>query len=739
MTRVPAAGQDHGKNGAQASWLTSVGEAVLVAASNRGTFRRAGKLAASGTTEMVSGDATQATFVVDGARVQLFPGGPNQARCDCPVAATCVHIISAYVWARENDAAVGQQSDTESESSQSESGPSTMGRSEAGDQIQAETSPHPAPNKSESLPKSDPLADVLGWDIAAANKAAGIAAVRVVAAEAPVTDVSVLVSDGSLTVSWPSAGLNETGSDSDSPTVVILPGLGLPGMVVSGRYSEAHTRVWRLRALVGVYTAHGREWEWPAEVATSDRVSLSQRQVAADVITASDALVGRGISRLGGESIHALSRLSERAALEDLRLLGRLGAATAAKLRALHERDDHTTESMCLAALAEVWALATLIQQAETELPPQLLGGRFREGDKANLGPLVPLAARWWHGSDGSRGFSWYALDTASGEVESVTTGRSAGSDPGFHASWTSPLVWGASGQRLCEGIIRLSGAERREDGALAATVRTRVERVSQFGWLNLEDLAAQVNQCSSGLARTAFGTESERLRLVLPRKQFGMGVIEVDEVAQELLWSITDSSGITYRLALPANESNARKLSWLASSGKIRAITMLGNRPEAAFVAGKDGLELISLTLTPLDHGKKGNELWRKLLGRNKERVARTRESTGLQRLLLSVRDILEAIASTGTQLPERTQETLRTSIRELDDLGLSSLADALRELTHGPGDAIRASSGEAIRASEGTPHVEPKQPETMGGKPDPVKVLWAAFILGRTETLAE
>ena len=684
---ISSAVHNHGNSGARVSWLAVAGEAVLVAASNRGTFRRAGKLAASAAIEMVSGDETRATFVVDGAHVQLFPGGPNQARCDCPVTATCVHIIAVYLWTERN----------------------------AGDVVDQH---------------SDPLSDVLGWDMAAANKAAGVSAVRVVAAEPPVTGVNISVNDGSLTVSWLSTA-NETDSSPNAPTVVILPGLGLPGMVVSGKHSEAQTRIWRLRALVGVFTSHGREWVWPTQVTESNHVTVSQKQVAAEAMAISESMVGRGLSRLGGEGIDALSRMSERARLEDLRLLGQLGTATAAKLHSLHKRDDHTTESMCLAALAEIWALASLIQRAETELPPQLLGGRFREGDKADLGHLVPLAARWWRSSDGSRGFTWYAFDTTSGEVESVTTGRSAGTDPGFRASWTAPLVWGASAQRLSTGIVRLSGVERREDGTLAATVRTRVEQVTEFGRLDLESLATQVNQQSAGLARTVFGTGTERLRLVLPRKQFGLGVIEVDEVAQELLWSITDSLGTTYRVTLPANETNAHKLSWLASAGRLQSITLLGNRPEAAFVAGKHGLELMSLTLTPLDYGKQGGGLWRKLLGRNKERVARARESTGLQRLLLSVRDVLEALASTGASLPARAEETLRMKIRELEDVGLSSLADALH-------DIIRT-SGEPMRGSEAAPQAQPRQSGRMADKPDPAKVLWAAFLLGRMETLAE
>ena len=699
------AGHNHGKGQSGAPWLVNLpGEAALVAASNRGTFRRASKLAVSTPIEMVSCDDTQATFVVGEARVELFPGGPNHARCDCPVAATCVHIIAAYLWAAQKN---NRSTDVGAE-------PAAPEDSRAHKVDQPEGSP--------SHPLDDLLADVLGWDMAEVNKAAGVAAVRTVANESPATGLSVAVEDGALTISWPQSVRPH------APTLVILPGLGMSEMVVSGTHNEAQTRVWRLRALVELFAAQGREWVWPDDIAASNRTSAEQRLVAAQTMEISESLIGRGLSHLGGESIDALSRVSELATLEDLRLLGRLGGAAAAKLRALRQHDDRTTESICLAALAETWALASLIQQTETELPPQLLGGRFREGEKADLGPLAPLAARWWRSPDGSRGFTWYALDTANGEIEKVTTGRAAGSDPGFQAGWTSPLVWGASAKRLSAGIVRLSGAERREDGTLAATTRTWVEQVTELGQLDLDTLAARVNQQSAGLMRTAFGADTERLRLVRPRKRFGLGPIEVDEVAQELLWSVTDSAGETYRLALPANEANARKLSWLANAGQLQAITLLDHRPEAAFVMGTNGLELISLTLTPLDHDIHGGGLWRKLLGRNKERIARTRESTGLQRLLLSVRDILETLASTGAAPSSRLEAILTARTRELDDLGLSSLADALREVL-----------GSESTPAQKTPNKPTQRARDASGRPDPAHVLWAAFLLRRVEVLAD
>ena len=68
-------------------------------------------------------------------------------------------------------------------------------------------------------------------------------------------------------------------------------------------------------------------------------------------------------------------------------------------------------------------------------------------------------------GSSGSRGLTVTLWDRTNARLESVTTGRAAGADPGFARSWTTPLLWGASAETLAAGPFTLQGGERRDDG----------------------------------------------------------------------------------------------------------------------------------------------------------------------------------------------------------------------------------------------------------------------------------
>ena len=98
---------------------------------------------------------------------------------------------------------------------------------------------------------------------------------------------------------------------------------------------------------------------------------------------------------------------------------------------------------------------------------------------------LVPLALQWWTGSSGSRGLTVTLWDRTNARLESVTTGRAAGADPGFAHSWTTPLLWASSAATLAGGPFTLQGAERRDDGTLSATtgIVLAMKLTGVWGW----------------------------------------------------------------------------------------------------------------------------------------------------------------------------------------------------------------------------------------------------------------
>lgn len=461
----------------------------------------------------------------------------------------------------------------------------------------------------------------------------------------------------------------------------------------------------------------------PSDGAASFVSTPVQRRAASEVGEVVERLVAAGLSQLGPGAIDRLTRAGQRARLEKLPLLARLVDAASGHLRALAGRDDEAGESTCLSALAQAWALAGRLADDATTVPAALLGAPSRT--RADVGALMPLGVRWWTSASRARGLTFHAFDLEHGRLEEATTGRAAGADPGFQASWDAPLLWGASPAALSSGVVRLSGAERRDDGTLSPTTRARAE-VQPWGDLDLDALAAAVNGASGGLARAAFGATPERLRLIRPRAQFGLGRIELDEVGQQLVWALTDADGTSVRLALPATELNVRVLTWLVEQSKLLAVTVIGDRPEAVFLPAAamrppgrlrdlgrpatdaSGVVLVSLSLSRLPLRTIGPSWRRRILGLDRHRRAEVplRVPTEVERLAAGCADVVEALAASGRLDPSpRQSAALAQRATQAADLGLSTLATALRRLA--------------------TPGVAPAD------------VLWARFVLDRVEAL--
>ncbi|MFZ2167008.1 MAG: hypothetical protein WAV45_16230, partial [Propionibacteriaceae bacterium] len=309
----------------------------------------------------------------------------------------------------------------------------------------------------------------------------------------------------------------------------------------------------------------------------------------------------------------------------------------------------------------------------------------------------------------GARGLTWYAWDEAAGQVETATTGRAAGADPSFGLNWNGPMLWGASPAQLCSGPATLTGAERRDDGTLSATSRTTVTSTPWTSF-DAEALAAKVNQASAGAAQVAFGRPEHRLRMILPRTSFGLGTVELDEVTQQFVWPVVDSSGHRHRLALDATPTHARLFTWLIEQRKVVAIVALDDEPIAVFLPEAKSIRLVSLSASSI-RLPDGKASWqRRLLKLDTQRraTAPLREPNALQRLFATIGDVVLALAATGQpQLTSRQRDTLIRCQRECADLGLTTLATALAPL--------------------------------VGEAPPPATLLALRFLLDRLEALAD
>lgn len=571
--------------------LAGLDDEALVAKTNRGMVRRAGKII--GTVTELAGETNSVQLAVGDARVTVSSGeGLKDARCSCPVAGVCVHLVAVCIWARD---------------------------------------------------KVEPV-----YDADPAQR------------EAPAQRANHAREAGA--------------AHSADPTQ---------------RAARAHEERPDVQATVhSVTTKPGHVANW--------------REAATDVRSAIEACWGLG--RVRGAAGVRLRRASERARLGGLPLLARLADSAVDEMAHFFEHTDDADEVRCVLALAEAWVLARSIEGSEEPLPASLSGSVPRVSEQAEVGRLLPLVASWKVTTGGARVFTWHALDLDHYRIESVTTGRAPGADPGFCGDVGVSLLWNESARTLTSGIVTLHGAERRPDGTLSATSRTRVS-VSPFGDLDWAMIAVWVNQLSDGFARTAWGFSAEPLRVIRPRHRSSLGAVELDEVRQQLVLPVTDRDRCQHRLVVPADARGSAVLAGVASYSKVFAIIAVGNLPETVLVKTREGVQLVPLSFFEPDYGT--SLPVPKPLSRGQKHSAFTRPSAPdpLVRLLSHCADLVTVLYVTGQkELTSRQRDSLDQCIRDADDVGLETLAGALRSTRRAP---------------------------------RPVSVLWAAFVIDRLKTL--
>ena len=145
-------------------WLSgyaALDDPSLAVLANPGLVRRGAVEVGAGRVRLISvgEDAVRIGVGTPQATVTLLASGPVSARCSCPVAGVCVHVVAACVWARtavesEPDSAVDPHG-AEGDSSGGSSGEAAA-----------------------ASPAATVLDEVLGWDPETVNRQVGIAAVR---------------------------------------------------------------------------------------------------------------------------------------------------------------------------------------------------------------------------------------------------------------------------------------------------------------------------------------------------------------------------------------------------------------------------------------------------------------------------------------------------------------------------------------------------------------------------------
>ena len=644
-------------------------DVALEALANRGLVRRGRAEVAAGrvgvqeagrptgsASEMVA-ESTETLTVAVGrpaVPVVLTADGPQEARCPCPVAGICVHVVAACLWMREALAA------------------------------EASAEPDPGGPAADGDDEDPVLAEVLAWEPAVVEKTVGVAALRRVTAALAGTDPDILAADtlvtrapGRLSVTWPNA-----------PEVVVIAGLGPRGMIVAGRHAQVTHAAWRLQAVVRLFARAGRAWPWPTRKIV---LSADQRRLLASAADAVEGLIAAGISHAGPRSADELDRLAQAARLEEIPRLARLLTSTAAAVHAVARRDDAMDESAALSALAAAWSLTRALETTSAAPDPALLGRA--DAERVQPGLLMPLSATWWLAPSGSRGLTARFWDVENCRLESVTTGRAAGTDPTFQRADNIPLVWGASVRALLSGPLRLTGATRRTDGALAPSARTTVRHCGGYDDIDLAAIAHELRALQRGPGAASFEAPLPPVRLLLPDPS-GLGRIDLDEIHQQYVWPVCDTAGEEHLLRLVPDSTEAALIAAVLTRDlPVVAMTVEGDRPAGIYVRREGGLALLSPSISSIRAGRIG------FYHRLAERLERLRAETAaptpppsasglIESLCEDLREALTALAASGALRAQgRTAHVLTSRARRARELQLETLAAALTRVEDEPG----------------------------------------------------
>ncbi|PMS23703.1 SWIM zinc finger family protein [Trinickia dabaoshanensis] len=650
---------------------------TLTALANAGLLRRAAKDVDAGKVGWIEQEEAHGVVDADGQRVQLDTRGPQQARCDCPAPGLCKHILAAVLWLRASPAAtVGPANDT--------------ARPESA--MPAADSPAPTPEPSRpQVVTNDPLNEVLTLPVPALFRAAGAAAVRRAAAT-PAGRLEWRQQGGVLIMELPDLG----------QSCRWIAGAGFSGMVSD--VPAAERKAVHLMALVALREVHGLAPEWPADAqppAAEDTAALTAREqtfLTQVESTLAELLTG-GLSHVSELTAARLLALNMSARGEGLPRLAALLRNLGGTVDLLVRRDHRADERDALAAMARIHALCNALRTADGALAGALRGRLRRQFAPSQTLELLPLGAHWWQTRGGARGLTLAFWDPQETRLLQATLARPDGSDQSFtrQGAWTSQAVWPGAGaaQRICEAAWRIEQPRLADDGRLALGGATRAQseplwhlddpRLQDVGFYDWAELGERL--------RAAVGLAGEPLDTVLLRP-VDTRPPRLDEVRQQVEWTVEDTSGRWLTLVVPISPEYQRRADNLDRLCARRAgvlgvlVRVERGAAETAFIPlailsrdAKNRLQVISLDFAEESERPTSlaNRILRMLESR-REQAPPAAAPTLAARLLAPVYELLETQAATGRLATTASQiERAERACESIDSVGLSTVAAAL------------------------------------------------------------
>ncbi|PWD51617.1 hypothetical protein C8046_14150 [Serinibacter arcticus] len=661
-------------------------DVALTAAASAGLVKRARGLLVSAPPAWVSAGERDGVVLAHKQEVRLDASGPAAARCACPAAGVCVHIVLACLFVHEGVAGGAGGMEVGAEV-----------RAEVGAEVGAEVCEGPAAAEPVPEPVSGPSAldDLATLVPDHAIRRSGVVAGRAVANRlARISGASAgaetVVEAHRIVVTW------------DGTAVVIVAGAGWDGILVPSGVAHQRAAELRLEGVVRARRALGLGWEWPEGLLRPDGTGALTDDERAFLESVRSVLTGAlvtGVARLDATVPLRVEATVTAARAHHLPELARALARVSEAMRQVVAGSDAVTDADVVGAVARAWAFTRALEAADGEGLAGLRG-RAREVDDADDVRIQPVGAWTWQAASGARGATVAFLTSSGGEaVHQSVAGRARSQDPTFRVE--SAAIWGVAVTNLLDRTWTLQGARFGQGAEVSSSDRTQAVPggAPDAAWL----ADAGVDRWAELPPRRAprLLDEGGGLSLLRPTS---VGRLRLDEVDQELVWPLVDADGAELEVRLGvlgggwAAADNLTRLAESVGSAGLRLTHVLVRRgagapvPLSVVVVRSSGdVEVRSFTLGwPQPRVARGllggfgglRKALEALRARVERRPEEVREATVPPVALLCerVREACVDVAVSGRQvLGEAEGERARLLARRCGDVGLTALAGAL------------------------------------------------------------
>jgi hypothetical protein len=406
-------------------------DSALEALASKGLLRRAQKDVERGVPIQVQDeDSSSLRLKVDQFEVCIPEAGPARAKCSCPAAGVCQHILTAVLFLKRD-------------------GPSESAKPSTGLDV--------AEN------------ELLAFSREQLEAWAGKASFRA-ALELASHSVSEISTDNGLLVHF--ASINSR--------CHYAPGGGLDGIIVSGNAKDER-RV-AAAAVIAFQKAKGVTWESPTKTIMPEDVSGAPRN-RTDVLEVAQQLLAEmlenGLARISQATQQRLATLAVSATGVNLPRVALTLRGLSDECALITARDARSDLGRLFDRMAHAHALFSALQKSDISARPDLVGWHRTHYDEVGHLDFIGISAWPWRTASGYAGLTLLLWDIAAKRWNSWTDSRPLHQQKDFQpvARYSQPGPWeGAESPRqLARSCFRLMNARRNPINRLSASGKSRV------------------------------------------------------------------------------------------------------------------------------------------------------------------------------------------------------------------------------------------------------------------------